>query len=55
MSHKVGDTVWMPDGHVATVVYLGRPDKKITVETPWSAQWLSFEPNELTTHNYAAR
>lgn len=43
---KIGDIVLTPDGNMATVVYFAH-DGKVAVETPWSAQWIRYDPDEL--------
>jgi len=42
----IGDLVLTPDGTVATVVYLP-DDGTVAVESPWSAQWVRYRPEDL--------
>jgi len=42
----VGDIVLTPDDAVATVVYLP-DDGTVAVESPWSAQWVRYRPEQL--------
>jgi hypothetical protein len=48
--YKVGDIVQTPDGGIAEVVYLP-PDGKVAVESPWTANWIRYWPNELERLN----
>ncbi len=43
---KIGDIVLTPDDAVVTVVYFAH-DGKVAVESPWSAQWVRYNPDEL--------
>lgn len=45
-SFKVGDFVLTPNRDLVKVVYLPE-DGTIAVESPWSAQWTRYEPEEL--------
>lgn len=46
VTFEVGEIVLTPDDEVATVVYLAH-DGMVAVESPWSAQWVRYPPDDL--------
>lgn len=46
MTFEVGEIVLTPNDDLVTVVYLA-PDGMVAVESPWSAQWVRYWPDQL--------